>query len=77
VYGTLEEEELATMLWLALALDARTQAALLVVMPVTGADSSAASATRLSDSTELSTSYLCTSSAERNGVFSRVHIITS
>jgi hypothetical protein len=76
VYGTLVEEELATMLSLVLALDARTQAALLVVMPVTGAGS-AVSATPLSDSTESSTSVLCTSSVERNGVFSRVHIITS
>jgi hypothetical protein len=47
------------------------------VMPVTGAGSSAVSATPLSDSTESSTSVLCTSSVERNGVFSRVHIITS
>ena len=46
------EEELATMLWLIPAPDARTQPALPVAMPVTGADSSAVSAAPLSDSTE-------------------------
>ena len=77
MYGTLVEEELATMLSLILAPDARTQPALPVVMTVIGADSSAVSAVLLSDSTESGTSFLCTSSVERNGVFSRVHIITA
>ncbi len=58
VYGTLVEEGLATMLLLILAPDAKTRPALPVVMPVTGADSSAVSAVPLSDSTESSTYFL-------------------